>query len=249
MSQKVIIILVIVGAILALLTVSGRSLERKLLFYPTHLPADGILTPWHNDGQLIGYTHIVESPKNVWLMLHGNGGQAADRTYALPCFSVQDSVYILEYPGYGNREGAPSTKIFNQAAEEGYRLLRATFPHIPVCVLGESIGSGPASLLTGLGRPPDKVVLVVPFDKLSLVAKDHFPSLLVGLLLTNDWDNAQALANYKGPVEIFGAAGDDIIPVKHAIALAAAIPGAKFILIDGGHNDWSHQSQVKIRNP
>ena len=249
MNQKIIVSLVIAAGVILLLMASCSSLERKLLFYPTHQPPDGILTPWTKDGQLIGYARIVDAPKNVWLMLHGNGGQAADRTYALPGFSPTDSVYILEYPGYGNREGAPSTKAFNQAAEEGYRLLRAMFPHTPVCVLGESIGSGPASLLSGLERPPDKLVLVVPFDKLSLVAKDHFPSLLVGLLLKNDWDNVKALVNYKGPVEIFGAAGDDIIPVKHAIALAGAVPSAKFVLIEGGHNDWSHQAQVKIRNP
>ena len=81
------------------------------------------------------------------------------------------------------------------------------------------------------------------------MAKDHYPSLIVGLLLSNDWDNVKALANYKGPVEIFGAKDDEIIPVKHAIALAGKLPSAKFHLIDGGHNDWAHQGQVKIGNP
>jgi pimeloyl-ACP methyl ester carboxylesterase len=118
-----------------------------------------------------------------------------------------------------------------------------------VGVVGESLGSGPASILTSLDPPPDKLVLVVPFDQLALVAKELFPSWLVGLMLTNDWDNVAALKHYQGPVQIFGAESDEIIPVTHAKALAAGVPGAKFTLIKGGHNEWSHANRVTIRNP
>ena len=181
-------------------------------------------------------------------MLHGNGGQAVDRRYAIPSFSSEDSVYILEYPGYGNREGIPSTKAFNQAAKEAYLLLRDTYPKLPVCVVGESIGSGPAASLAGLDHPPEKLVLVVPFDKLALVAKDHFPSILVDLILSDNWDNSEALSPYKGPVDIFGAAADSIIVVGHAKALAAGVPASTFVLIEGGHNEWSQHGRVRIRN-
>lgn len=77
---------------------------------------------------------------------------------------------------------------------------------------------GPASSLSALGLPPDKFVLIVPFDKLSLVAEDHFPSFLVRLLLTDNWDNVEALSHFKGPVEIIGAEFDTVIPVWHAKA-------------------------------
>ena len=249
MIRKLIIVSVIVTAVILFLTIGGPSIERKLLFYPTHRTDDNGLTPWTKNGGDIGYSRKVESPKNVWLMLHGNAGQASDRLYAVPRFSTEDSVFILEYPGYGNREGVPSKEAFNRAAKEAYLLLRDTHPQIPVCVVGESIGSGPASSLAGLNSPPDKLVLIVPFEKLSLVAKDHFPSILVSLILTDDWDNLGALSNYKGPVEIFAAEADTVIGVEHAKALAAGVPSSKFVLIEGGHNDWSHQGRVRIRNP
>lgn len=242
-------ILIIAAVAVVLLLVSRPSIERSLLYYPSHLQPDGALAPWLDDGRLIGFSRTVESAKNVWLMLHGNGGQAAHRTYALPKFSAADSVYILEYPGYGIRPGSPSVKSLNRAAEEAYRLLRATYPKIPVCVATESVGSGPGCLLTRLDQPPDKLVMVVPFDQLSLVAKDHYPSFIVSLLMSDDWNNVTALAKYKGPVEIFGAKDDTIIPVSHARALAAAVPQSKFTLIGGGHNDWAEQSAVKFRNP
>lgn len=237
-------------ALVALLGTMGcSSIERKFLFYPTHRPHDNSLTPWIRSGEIIGYAREVEAPRNAWLMLHGNGGQAADRLYALPSFSSQDSVFILEYPGYGSRQGVPSKKAFDDAAQEAYLFLRETHPDIPVCVVAESIGSGPAASLAHLSHKPDKLVLIVPFDSLSSVAQDHFPAFLVRLILRTNWDNVKALSKFKGPVEIFGAARDTIIPVKHAKALAAGIPGSKLWIIDGGHNEWSFGGRVKIRHP
>jgi pimeloyl-ACP methyl ester carboxylesterase len=50
-------------------------------------------------------------------------------------------------------------------------------------------------------------------------------------------------------VEIFAATRDTVIPVGHARALAAALPGTTFHEFDAGHNDWSHGGHVRIRNP
>jgi pimeloyl-ACP methyl ester carboxylesterase len=238
--------LVLIAAVLLLTLGCSSCIQRKLLYFPSHRPDSNGLAPWTNNGETIGYSRIVESPVNVWLMIHGNGGQASDRVYALPCFSSDDSVFVLEYPGYGMRKGVPSRKAFNQAAKEAYLLLRQTYPKTPVCVAAESIGNGPACTLAALTPPPDKFVLIVPFEKLSLVAREHFPAFLVSLLLRDDWDNVAALSHYKGPVDIFGAEEDTVIPVVHAKALAASLPAAKFTLIPGGHNEWSESDRVSI---
>jgi uncharacterized protein len=249
MSRRLTVASIVSATALLLLALGCSSIERKLLFYPTHRPADSGLIPWTNNGEIIGYSRKVDSPKNAWLMLHGNAGQASDLAYAIGSFSAEDSVFILEYPGYGNCKGKPSKQAFDRAAKEAYLLLRKAHPAVPVCVVGESIGTGPASTLTKLAPPPDKLVLLVPFDKLSLVAKDHFPSWLVSLLLSDNWDNVEALSTYKGPIEIFGAEADTVIPVRHAKALAAAVPLSKLVVIQGGHNDWSDRGKVCIRNP
>jgi uncharacterized protein len=70
----------------------------------------------------------------------------------------------------------------------------------------------------------------------------------VRLALRSDWDNVAALANYEGPVDVFGAAEDSVIPVRHARILAAAVPQANLVIIEGGHNDWSSDCRVKIRS-
>ena len=136
----------------------------------------------------------------------------------------------------------------NQAASEAYQLLRSRNPNTPVCVLGESIGSGPACALAREKMAPDKIVLIAPFDVLAKVASRQFPFLPVRFLLRDAWNNVESLRHYAGPVEIFGAKEDTIIPMAHAQALAKQIPTAQFIAIAGGHNDWPHNDQVQIKH-
>lgn len=238
----------VVAASLVLLT-GCTGLQRKYLFYPTHHEGDSGLSAWMENGEVIGYLRTVQNPENVWLMLHGNGGQASNRKYAIHCFSERDSVFIMEYPGYGSRGGKPSRATIDAAAADAYLLLRRSFPGIPICVVGESLGTGPACVLATQSHPPDKMVLVVPFDKLTSVASEQAPWLPVGLILEAKWDNVRALSAYKGPVEIFGARDDSVIELKHAEKLARSLPAAKFHVIDGGHNEWAQGDRVAIRNP
>jgi pimeloyl-ACP methyl ester carboxylesterase len=235
---------------IALMTLPAcQALQRKALFYPSHHDRENGLERWLHDGVLIGYSRQVPEPANVWLFLHGNGGQAADRAYVLGAFSERDSVFIMEYPGYGARPGKPSRRAIDGAALEAYEMLRTRFSGKPVCVAAESIGSGPASTLAQAKVPPAKLVFIVPFDNLKSVAKDHVRYLPVSLLLAGSWDNVAALANFDGAVEVYGAENDEVIPVGHARALSASRPQAQFQLIPGGHNSWPNQRAVRIRNP
>ncbi len=224
------------------------SSQHSVIFHPTHDARDNGLTPWKVKGAVIGYARLASSPKNVWLLVHGNAGQAADRVYALDCFARNDSVFILEYPGYGARAGKPSKSSFDAAAREAYQVLRKTFPTNPVCVVGESVGSGPACMLATLSPPPDKIVLLVPFDTLESVASEYVGSSSAGFLEA-DWDNISSLSNYGGSVEIFGAQDDRVIPIAHARRLAESVPQTKFHAVPGGHNEWSTGGWVQIRNP
>lgn len=236
------LLLVLYLAVVALVYFS----QRRLIYFPTQGATRSQLQPWSAQGQVIGYCFETPHPKTIWLMLHGNGGQAAGRDYVLPHVSSQDSLYVLEYPGYGLRAGSPSRESIDQAAREAYQILRAKYPDIPVGVLGESIGSGPASALAQETPPPDKIVLVVPFDSLANVAARRFFFLPVRLMLHDNWDNVTSLQRYRGPVDIYAARSDTIIPPSHAQTLADTIPSARFTLFEGDHNDWSASDTVKI---
>lgn len=220
--------------------------QRSLLYFPTHEAAESALLPWSLNGETIGFCRPVNEPKTVWLMFHGNGGQAADRSYVLPKIPPSDSLYVLEYPGYGSRGGSPSKESINAAALTAYRALQRVFPSTPIGVIGESIGSGPASSLASVPLPPAKIILAVPFDTLANVAARRFPFLPVRMLLLDRWDNIAALQTYPGPIEIYAAIDDEIIDFAHAKNLSAQLPAAKFTAIEGGHNTWSSSSRVRI---
>lgn len=226
--------------------------QRKLLYFPTHedsavMAKNLLLKPWTLQGEVIGYIREAPRPKRIWLMVHGNGGQAIDRVYALPSFREDDSVFILEYPGYGGRAGSPSKDAFNAAAKAGYEQLRQTYPDLEVNVLGESIGSGAACSLAALPRPPDRIVLVVPFDRLASVAQRKLPFLPISLMLFDRWDNIEVLAGYPGRVDIYGATDDFVIPLRHARHLADSVNGSRFHVIACGHNEWSDRPDVDLR--
>ena len=240
-----ILILCAVGYLAFLILVA--LFQRKLLYLPSHDNEKHSLSEWRDGNQLIGYARLAPSPETVWLFLHGNAGQAGDRDYVLPSFTPHDSVYILEYPGYGSRPGSPSRSALNSAAALAYELLRRQYPDTPVCVAAESIGSGPASYLATSRNPPDKIVLITPFDKLSNVAQHHYRFLPVSLLMLDNWDNSVSLTAYNGEVEIFAAKSDRIIPIAHAKKLAESKPSIIFNEIEGDHNDWSYGGRVQIR--
>jgi hypothetical protein len=239
-----------IGAVLLVFYIVVLALiyvwQRSLLYFPTHEALSTGLTPWKDGERIIGYCRETPNARTIWLMTHGNGGQAAQRDDVLRCMSRQDSLYVLEYPGYGARKGSPSMESINQATSEAYHLLRARNPNTPVCVLGESLGSGPACALARETNAPAKIILVVPFDSLVNVASRHYPFLPVRLLLRDHWDNVESLRHYTGPIEIFGAIDDAIIPIEHARALARQIPHSRLIELPGGHNDWAATDQVKI---
>lgn len=227
-------------ALSALLTSPARAmLEGALLYFPTHEPNRSRLSEWRIDGELTGYCRTVENPRAVWLVTHGNAGQASDRQYIVDHLPADTCAFILEYPGYGQRRGSPSMAAINEAARAAYASLRARYPRLPLCALGESLGSGAASHLCSLPTPPDRLVLIVPFDNLLSVAKEHVRFLPVGLLMREKWDNVKSLAAYRGPVDLYAATYDNVIPVAHARALAAAIPQARYVELPCGHNDWS----------
>jgi pimeloyl-ACP methyl ester carboxylesterase len=224
--------------------------QRRLLYFPSHdasapMARGAGLTRWEIQGEYTGYARVVENPRRVWLFMHGNGGQAAGRAYALRLFDPSDSVYILEYPGYGDRLGSLGLKSFNQAALRAYEALVEAHGQAKLCVLGESLGSGPASYLGTVKHSPSRIVLVVPFDVLHKVAQEQFPLLPASLIMLDDWDNIAALRQYKGRVDVWGAKYDQVIPVAHARNLAASVPGSRYHEFEGDHG-WAGARSVAL---
>ena len=177
------------------------------------------------------------------LIWHGNAGSARQRDYlAKPLLQLGWRVVVAEYPGYGARPaGSWREPALCAEARELAGTVHRRFAG-PLVVIGESFGTALAAAVAGdPDLPVAGVLMLTPWDDLYGVARVHYPLLPVGLLLRNRFDNAAALREFRGPVQIVLAGGDEIIPPDEGRRLyrELATPAKRLQEIVGtGHNDW-----------
>ena len=228
--------------------ISVHISQRGRIFLPTRgVVENSKLESWNHEDKGIGFKREVEGAKRIWFMMHGNAGQAAHRGYVLSHLPEGDSLFVLEYPGYGIRPGMPTKHTLNDAAEKAYKVLLETHPDAEIVVLGESIGSGPACHLATVENPPGRIVLFTPFDTMIELASHHATWFPAALIIKDDWDNIAALNGYEGDLEIYGALQDRTIPIVHAKRLAESVPGSKLIELDCDHNAWPKMEEVELK--
>jgi len=236
-----------------LLCIFGCAFQRRLLYFPTKIPADVVVragaehgfVPWKNpSGQIIGWK-ISASGKAAGsvLIVHGNAGCAIGRDYlAQPIHDAASvDVFVLEYPGYGARTGSPSKKSFVAAAEEAFQLLPGGLPKYAV---SESIGTGVACELAK--NHPQEVaglVLFAPYHNLASVAQRRMWFLPAHFLLLDRFNPEECLKSYHGPVKFIVAGADEIIGPASGIRLFESYGGPKDLQVVAGahHNDVAGQ--------
>lgn len=239
------IIAATLAGIFGLLAGAFYVLQGVFVYHPTHQTAPAGLTPWLVEGQLFGYAREATTPAAVWLIMQGNAGQAGQRGY-FKNVPASEAIFVLEYPGYGQRSGPMTRDSINTAAAAAYHELRRRFPDVPVGVVGESFGSGPATRLARESRPPDRFVLFVPLARLDLLMDRFVPVLPMRLLLRENWNNVASLQGYRGPVTIYAAENDQVIPRAHTLLLAQSVPAARLVWLAGGHNDAGEDGSVRL---
>jgi pimeloyl-ACP methyl ester carboxylesterase len=214
------------------------SYQRKLIYYPQHQTAEQVneaakfarLDRWNNpSGQAIGMKRMAskQPADGQVLIAYGNGSWTvgcahyADEIQKVARFDV----FILEYPGYADRDGSPSQKSIFRAADEALQLLGT---NKPVYLVGESLGSGVAAYLAG--THPDRIaglILLSPYNRLTSVAQNHMPLLPVWLLLVDRFPSEDYLHNYHGPVGIMVDGRDEVVPEKFGLRLYDSYAGPK----------------------
>jgi len=230
--------------------------QRRLIYFPTKIPADVIeavatghgFLPWKNAaGEIIGWQMpATTTATGSVLIVHGNAGCALSRDYlARPIHEAAAvDVFVLEYPGYGARGGSPGKASFIAAAEAAFEMLPKNLPRY---VVSESIGAGVACELAQ--RHPAEIAglaLFAPYQNLAAVAQRQMWFLPAYWLLRDRFNPAECLQNYRGPVEFIVAGADEIIAPRFGQGLFAGYGGPKNLqLIPGArHNEIAEQSPV-----
>jgi pimeloyl-ACP methyl ester carboxylesterase len=226
-----------------------------MLYFPSVLsPAEANamavrsgLEHWYDGhGQFIGWKQLSKSTglHDRVLITHGNAGSALDRAdYARRLHEVLDcDLYILEYPGYGSRPGAPSQESLFKAGDEAVASLEREGP---LYVIGESLGTGLAAYLAGTHpKPVTGLLLVAPYNTLGDVAQAHMPIFPARWMLRDKFESSRYLREYQGRVAVLLAGQDEVVPNRSGRKLYDDYSGPKKVweIPGASHNDLPNQS-------
>lgn len=199
------------------------------------------LEPWPEAGpERMGWRRSgADGDRARLLVMHGNAGHSLHRQYYARGFEQHFAVYLLEYPGYGSRDGRPGEDAFVAAAVHALERLREEDPDRPVFILGESIGTGVATQVAA--RYQDVVpgvLLVTPFTNIVDVGRRSFPGLLVRAVLRDRFDSETALSGYRGRVGFLLAGQDEVVSTELGQRLYDGFDGEKRLWVQerAGHN-------------
>lgn len=192
-------------------------------------------------GQLLRAPDGAGAERPLLLAFGGNAWDGVSLALYLRDVLPEHDVASFHYRGYEPSTGRPSAAALLDDAVAVHDHLHDEFGPRPVVAVGLSIGSGPAARLSAR-RDLAGVVLVTPFASLTDVAQGHYPWLPVRWLYRHRMEPADDLAGAGVPVALIWAAGDRVIPPRHAVALAEALedvePGVVFSRrIEAEHND------------
>ncbi len=232
------------------------ALENRMVYHPT--PSLDLNSPTHplikdvylrtTNGDKV-HARWVAHPKarGAILYCHGNAGNLEDRVTQVNKLwsSLEESVLIFDYPGFGKSSGTPSERGCYAAADAAYQWLLEEKNIDPnnVLIIGQSLGGGVATDLASR-RTHRALVLIRTFTSLPDVGQHIVPWLPVRWMLYNQFDNMKKIGRCSGPIFIAQADRDKLIPFSHGKKLfGAAHSPKKFHVLEGlGHNNLPTES-------
>ncbi len=232
--------------------------QRKMMYFPIGInaaPAD--VVEFHatklagRDYAPTGWFIMPESKDDTIIIhFHGNGGNLASRYWEFK--SLADHGYGLlfaEYTGYNGNAGKPTKTDLLLDADGYYQALIAQGYNVDnIAVIGESIGSGPASYIAGKYNI-SALILQVPYDSLLAVVKDKYPFIIgIEYLLKDNFDNIASLQNYQGRSLIMLAEHDEVVPFARGLNLYEALEEPKMLHVFKGarHVDFYDSNHLDI---
>jgi pimeloyl-ACP methyl ester carboxylesterase len=174
------------------------------------------------------------------VFFHGNGEQIGQtRGDAAEAEAAGLRFAAVEYPGYGDAEGLPSEVSIFAAARAGLEHLARNGEGRPTCV-GHSLGSGVAFAMSAEGRCA-RLVAISAYTSIVEMAARRFPWAPARWLVRDRFDSLSRAHTITVPTLLIHGRKDGLIPYEMSETLAAAIPNARLVERNRGHNDIRDQ--------
>jgi uncharacterized protein len=230
--------------------------QERLLFEPTRLPADHVLS---HDPDVIESTIEVPgaklsaaqlrlpNPRGVVFFLHGNSGNLTDCLTELDAFrEVNFDVVMFDYRGYGKSTGCiESEEQLRADVRFVWEQFAPQYQGKRVVISGQSLGTGLAAGLAAelcaAGRIPDLTLLVSPYSSMRTLADELYPWVhpwVPRQVLRYPLHTLEHAAKLQGPLMLIHGEKDELIGIHHSEALRTAMPQAQLLRVEGaGHSD------------
>jgi len=191
------------------------------------------------------------APAPLLLFTHGNGELIDYWPEEFePARQRGVGVLLVEYPGYGRSEGAPSERSISESTLAAFDWAQQQ-PHVDrtrIIPYGRSLGGGAAAIVAK-ARPVPALILESAFSSVAAFASGFGAPWF---LVRDAFDSVTAVAAFKGPILILHGDRDEIVPPNHARVLAAASNNVTLTFLPCGHNDcprpWAEILAFLARN-
>jgi len=248
----------------SLLCVALYFQQQRLMFFPMHklehtpslyqLNYQDVWIPVSKSGgqsdRIHGWWIPAEKPDApVMLYFHHNAiNIGANVSQALQFHKLGYSIFLFDYRGFGQSEGAFSTEShLYEDAQAAWNYLTQERKLSPnrIVIYGHSVGGAIAIDLAA--KHPEAAALIVQssFTSMRDMTKRFgvYWFLPIELVLRQRFESLEKMKSIKMPVLIMTGTEDIQIPVEMGERLYAAAPGSKqLIIIQGGGHD-NHLSE------
>ncbi len=244
--------------IIAILTFNCTMIHQEnYIFYPEKLPFDYAFSfpvPFQelnfktaDNITINGLLFKAGCSKGVVLYLHGNAGNLRSWGDLYADFTTRGyDVLFIDYRGYGKSTGTiENEEQLHEDAKLIYQSLIENYGEDKIVVYGRSLGTGIAAKLAAEHKPK-LAILETPYYNFTEVARHHFPSLLVMLILKYKLETNKYISNIKCPVYLFHGTNDQTIPYEHSPRLVALSSNIHLTTLKGGtHNNLSEFTEYQ----
>ncbi|MDV7338057.1 alpha/beta hydrolase [Terasakiella sp. A23] len=250
--KTLMIIALVFGLGYSLLVLLVWSFQHRLVFYPSHdfyAAPDAISLPFEDvfmtteDTVKIHSWFVPARPSQrlgTILFFHGNAGNITHRLDTIRLFNQMDhDVFIIDYRGYGQSEGAVSESgtYKDATAAYDYLTIERQIPADEIVIFGRSLGGGVASELA-TRKPSRAVILESTFTSIADMGVATYPYLPVRLLSRIHYPNLKNIEKIEADILIIHSTEDELIPYDHGrILFKKAKEKARFLQISGDHGN------------
>lgn len=213
------IILIIIVIFILVCIFLIYNFQEKIMFMPEAL--DRNLTGEFFIDDRISCKIEGENKDNIILYSHGNSGNIS-QIFGMDIFKSTYSVFLWDYPGFGNSKGKMSLSQYKKDILTVYDYIKFDLGYKNIIVYGYSFGTGLSAYLAMKRNQYVKVlILEAPYFDFNTLIREN-----VGILsLLSRWDipTYKYLLHFDGKLYLLHGIKDKIIPICHSNVMGEPI--------------------------